>query len=124
MTWNAAAGNLVFNGNNAAPATPWTINLNGASALTIDGAYNISVGTSGPGQIVNTEGTTTGIIKNGTGTLFLGGTAANTFTGANALNDGTITAGKADALGAGNALIMTGGLLKRAALARPWGPWT
>src|SRR5688572_26035060 len=37
MIWNAAAGNMVFNGNNNAPAAPWTINLNGASALTIDG---------------------------------------------------------------------------------------
>ena len=109
MTWNAAAGSMVFNGNNVAPATPWTINLNGASALTIDGAFNISVGTTGPGQIVNTESGTTGIIKNGTGTLFLGGTAANTFSGVNTLNAGKITAGKADALGAGNALIMAGG---------------
>jgi autotransporter-associated beta strand protein len=109
MTWNAAAGHLIFNGANTAPGAPWTINLNGASALTIDGAFNISVGTSGPGQIVNTEGTTTGIIKNGTGTLFLGGTAANTFSGVNTLNAGKITAGKADALGARNALIMAGG---------------
>lgn len=112
MTWNAAAGSMVFNGNNTAPGAPWTINLNGASALTMDGAFNISVGTSGPGQIVNTEGTTTGIIKNGTGTLFLGGTAANTFSGVNTLNDGKLTAGKADALGAGNALIMAGGTLE------------
>jgi len=109
MTWNAAAGNMVFNGNNTAPATPWTINLNGASALTIDGAFNVSVGTSGAGQIVNTAGGATGIIKNGTGTLFLGGTAANTFSGVNTLNAGRITAGKADALGAGNALVMAVG---------------
>ena len=109
MTWNAAAGSMVFNGNNTAPATPWTINLNGASALTIDGAFNVSVGTSGPGQIVNTAGGTTGIIKNGAGTLFLGGTAANTFSGVNTLNAGKITAGKANALGAGNALVMAGG---------------
>jgi len=109
MTWNAAAGNMVLNGNNTAPATPWTINLNGASALTIDGAFNISVGTSGAGQILNTAGGATGIIKNGTGTLFLGGTAANTFSGVNTLNAGRITAGKADALGAGNALVMAGG---------------
>ena len=109
MTWNAAAGSMVFNGNNTAPATPWTINLNGASALTIDGAFNVSVGTSGPGQIVNTEAGPTGIVKNGTGTLYLGGTAANTFSGVNMLNAGKITAGKANALGAGNALIMGGG---------------
>jgi autotransporter-associated beta strand protein len=112
MTWNAAAGNMVFNG---VPNTssPWTLNLNGAAALTINGSFNVSIGTSGPGQIVNTNvGTTTGFIKNGTGSLFLGGTVANTFAGTSFLNAGKIIAGKADALGAGNALIMAGGTLE------------
>src|SRR5262249_35357777 len=54
MTWNAAAGDMVFNANNNAPAALWTINLNGASALTIDGSFNITIGSSGPGQILNT----------------------------------------------------------------------
>jgi len=113
MTWNAAAGAMVFNGNNTAPAAPWTVNLNGASALTIDGPFNVSIGTSGPGQVVNTNvGTSSGFIKNGAGSLFLGGTAANTFTGTNFLNAGKITAGKVDALGAGNALVMAGGTLE------------
>ena len=109
QTWNAAAGNLVFNGNNNAPATPWTVNLNGASALTIDGSFNTTIGSSGPGQIVNTNGAPTGIIKNGTGTLTLAGTAANTFTGVNRINNGKILAGKVNALGSGNNLILGGG---------------
>jgi autotransporter-associated beta strand protein len=110
MVFNAAAGGLVFNGNNNAPATPWTINLNGASNLTFTGSQNITVGSSGPGQIVNTNlGTFSGLVKNGTGTLFLGGTAANTFVGTNFLNQGSILAGKVDALGAGNALVLRGG---------------
>jgi autotransporter-associated beta strand protein len=110
MTFNAAAGNLVFNGNNDAPAAPWSINLNGASALTFDGSFNTVIGSSGPGQIVNTNvGTTSGLIKNGSGILTLGGTAANTFVGVNTINAGTVLAGKANAFGAGNALVMTGG---------------
>lgn len=112
MTWNAAGGNMVFNGSPNA-SSPWTINLNGASALTINGSFNVSIGTSGSGQIVNTNaGTTSGFIKNGSGSLFLGGSVANTFIGANLLNAGKIIAGKADALGSGNALIMAGGTLE------------
>ncbi len=110
QTWNAAAGDMVFNGNNNAPAAPWTINLNGASALTIDGPHNITIGSSGPGQIVNTNiGTTSGIIKNGAGILTLGGTAANTFVGVNRINAGSIVAAKVDALGSGNGLVLAGG---------------
>jgi len=110
MTFNAAAGNMVFNGTGSTFA--WTINLNGASALTFDGVFNITVGSSGQGAIVNTNSPVnpnTGLIKNGSGTLTLGGTAANTFTGVNTLNAGTILAAKTDALGAGNALIASGG---------------
>jgi len=112
MTWNAAAGHMIFNGAPSA-SSPWTINLNGASALTISGSFDVSIGTSGAGQVVNTNvGTTTGFIKNGTGSLFLGGTAANTFVGTNFLNAGKIVAGKADALGSGNALVVAGGTLE------------
>jgi autotransporter-associated beta strand protein len=112
MTFNAAAGPLVFNGNNNAPAAPWTINLNGATALTFEGSFDITIGSSGPGQILNTNSPAnpnTGLIKNGSGTLTLGGTAANTFTGTNTINAGRILAAKANALGSGNALIMSGG---------------
>ncbi len=112
MTFNAAAGNMVFNGNTSSPYAPWTINLNGASALTFDGSFNITVGSSGPGAIINTNSPAnpnTGLIKNGAGTLTLGGTAPNTFTGVNKINAGKIVAGKANALGAGNALVATGG---------------
>jgi autotransporter-associated beta strand protein len=110
MVFNAAGGDMVFNGNNNAPSAPWTINLNGATNLTFDGSFNITIGSSGPGQIVNTNvGTFSGLVKNGAGTLTLGGTAANTYVGTNRINVGTILAAKADALGSGNALILTGG---------------
>ncbi|EEF58265.1 hypothetical protein [Pedosphaera parvula] len=111
MTFNAEAGDFVFNGNNNAPAAPWTINLNGAAALTMKTGpgSTISVGTKGPGQIVNTNtGTFSGLIKTGVGKLFLGGTAPNTFIGRNVIQEGTITAGKINALGSGNALKVAG----------------
>ena len=112
MTFNAAAGDLIFNGNNNAPATPWTINLNGASNLTFTGSANITIGSSGPGQIVNTNvGTFSGIVKNGTGTLTLGGTVANTYNGTTILNQGIILAQKANAFGTGG-LQLNGGTLK------------
>jgi len=110
MVFNAAAGDMVFNGNNNAPSAPWTINLNGASSLTFTGNRSITVGSSGPGQILNTNvGTFSGLVKNGSGILTLGGTAANTFVGTNFLNAGIILAGKVDALGNGNALVLNGG---------------
>jgi autotransporter-associated beta strand protein len=110
MTFNASAGSLLFNGNNNAPAAPWTINLNGASALTISGSFNTTIGSSGPGQIVNTNvGTFSGLIKDGSGTLTLGGTAANTYVGTNRINAGLVVAAKPSAFGAGNALIFAGG---------------
>jgi hypothetical protein len=122
MVFNAALGDMVFNGNNNAPATPWTINLNGASNLVFTGSGNISVGTTGPGQIVNTNvGTFSGLVKNGTGTLFLGGTAANTFVGTNVLNLGTIQAGKLNALGANNSLILGGGTFAASGFSQTWG---
>jgi autotransporter-associated beta strand protein len=110
MMFNAAAGPMVFNGTGSTFA--WTINLNGASALTFDGSFNITVGSSGQGAIVNTNSPanpTTGLIKNGSGTLTLGGTAANTFVGVNTINAGMILAGKVNALGSGNALVASGG---------------
>lgn len=110
MTFNAAGGNLLFNGVNQSSA-PWTINLNGASALTLTAAAGktITIGTTSGGQIVNTNtGTFSGLIKNGAGKLVLGGTAANTFVGTNVIQQGTITAAKVDALGSGNALKVTG----------------
>lgn len=111
MIFNAASGDLVFNGNNNAEVAPWTINLNGASALTFKTATGktISVGLKGPGQIVNTNGgSSSGLTKVGPGKLVLGGTEPNTFVGKNTIEEGTVTAGKANAFGSGNALKVTG----------------
>jgi autotransporter-associated beta strand protein len=122
MVFNAAAGDLIFNGNNNAPATPWTINLNGASNLTFSGAANITIGSSGAGQIVNTNvGTFSGLIKNGAGTLTLGGTNANTFVGTNVINAGMVLAAKVDAFGAGNALVFAGGTFNSGGLNQAFG---
>jgi autotransporter-associated beta strand protein len=122
MVFNAAAGDLIFNGNNNAPTAPWTINLNGATNLTFDGPNNITIGSSGAGQIVNTNvGTFSGLIKNGAGTLTLGGTNANTFVGTNVINAGMVLAAKADAFGAGNALVFAGGTFNSGGLNQSFG---
>jgi fibronectin-binding autotransporter adhesin len=103
QTFNAAAGPLIFSGNH--PAGRSTVNNNGGT-VTIDGAYNVTIGIGGAtyGDLIGTGG----LIKNGAGTLSLGGTAVNTFSGGTTLNLGTIVAAKANALSSG-ALVASGG---------------
>jgi autotransporter-associated beta strand protein len=110
MVFNAANGNLVFNGTNQSSAA-WSINLNGASNLTFAGSANITIGgATSSGSIVNTNtGNNGGLIKNGAGTLTLGGTGANTFIGGNVINQGIVVAAKNNALGSGNNLTLAGG---------------
>lgn len=112
QTFNAASGSLVFSGNHAGSGRS-TIDNNGGT-LTIDGAHDVTIGIAGAaaGDIVGAGG----LIKNGAGTLTLGGTAANTYTGGNSINAGTIVAAKANALGSGNALVATGGTFKTGGL--------
>lgn len=103
QTFNAAAGDLVFSGNH--PSGRSTINNNGGT-LTVDGAHNVTIGISGAtyGDVIGTGG----LIKGGAGTLTLGGTAANTFSGGTTLSAGKIVAAKANALSSG-ALVASGG---------------
>jgi fibronectin-binding autotransporter adhesin len=103
QTFDAASGNLVFSGNH--PAGRATVNNNGGN-LTVAGAYDVTIGISGAtyGNLTGTGG----LIKNGAGTLTLGGAALNTFSGGTTLNAGTIVAAKANALGTG-ALVASGG---------------
>lgn len=103
QTFNAAGGNLVFSGNH--PSGGATVNNNGGN-LTVAGAYDVTIGVSGA-----TYGNLTGaggLIKNGAGTLWLGGSAANTFSGGTTLSAGAIVAAKNNALGSG-ALVASGG---------------
>ena len=105
QTFNAAAGGLTFSG--IYNGTANTIN-NNSGRLTIDGAFDTAIGGNGTGRgdIVGTGGLT----KNGNGTLFLGGTNANTYSGGTILNAGTIVAQKANALGSSSAqLTLNGG---------------
>jgi autotransporter-associated beta strand protein len=100
MTFNAAAGPLIFTGASSNP----TITHNGGR-ITNTGAFNITIGTTGRGDITGAGG---GLVKNGTGTLTLGGTVANSYTGPTMLNAGATIAAKANAFGTGN-LILNGG---------------
>ena len=97
MTFNAAAGPLVFTGG--------TISNNGGR-LTNSGAFNITIGTTGGGILTGTGG----LVKNGAGTLTLGGTSANTYSGSTIVNQGSIIAAKASAFGtSASALTLNGG---------------
>jgi autotransporter-associated beta strand protein len=90
--WSATAGNLAING---------LLDLND-NALTIAGNYNVTIN--------NRIQDTGELIKNGLGTLTLGGTTANTFSGGLTINSGTVTVAKANALGTGP-LTLNGGVL-------------
>ena len=92
QTWNAAAGNLIVSG---------AVNLNNY-ALTVGGANNLTIN-----SVVQGAGS---LVKQGAGVLSLAGAGANTFGGGVTLSSGTITAGKAGALGTG-ALVVSGGTL-------------
>src|SRR5439155_4771826 len=67
QSWKAAGGDLIFTGNyNTNKAL---VDLNGGN-LTIDGSFDVTLGTTGLGIISNTFASgTAGIIKNGAGTL-------------------------------------------------------
>ena len=70
------------------------IAVNNGTSLTITNPINETAGSSG-------------LIKNGNGTLVL--SAANNYTGATAINGGVLTAGTANSLGVGNGAITFGG---------------
>lgn len=90
--WDAAMGNLSLRG---------LVNI-GANTLTIDGPANVG--------ITNTIQGSGALIKQGSGSLFLAGSAANTFSGGLTIEDGIVTVAKNNALGTGP-LLMSGGVL-------------
>jgi fibronectin-binding autotransporter adhesin len=105
QTWNAAAGNLFITGAYKVSGTPPSTVDNNGGRLTIDGAFNTTIGAAnGRGDIVGVGGLT----KDGTGTLFLGGTNANTFSGGTIIDVGSIVATKANALGTGGLTLSAG----------------
>jgi len=92
QTWNAAAGNLAIND---------LLDLNN-NTLTIAGNFTTSIND----QIQDTGS----MVKEGMGNLILGGSGANTFSGGLRINNGTVSATKANALGVGP-LTLAGGTL-------------
>jgi autotransporter-associated beta strand protein len=102
-----SGGGLTFSGTwTSGIAGKETINMNGG-AMVVDGVSGTTttIGTTGSGII---SGTLSTLTKNGAGTLILGGTSANTYTGGTIVNSGTVTASKATAFGTGS-LTVNGG---------------
>jgi fibronectin-binding autotransporter adhesin len=112
--WIAAAGPMVFSG---IMTTRSTVNNNGG-LLTIDGAFDTTIGIPGAanGDIIGAGGLT----KIGTGTLKLGGTLANVYAGRTTITDGTILADKNNAFGTGP-LTLGGGILNTGGLSHSLG---
>jgi len=83
--------------------------LSGAGNLTFRNGHVLTVDNTSATIFGGVIAGTGGLIKNGVETLTLAGGSANTFSGSIRINDGKIIAGKASALGSGNALILAGG---------------
>lgn len=95
--------NAVFIRNNSTGTLTLNGNINaGSNAITLDGAGTAS---NLNGVI---SGTGAAIIKNDTGTVTLSG--ANTYTGGTTINNGTVNANHASALGT-SAVVLAGGTL-------------
>jgi autotransporter-associated beta strand protein len=108
QTWMAAAGNMIFSGIYNGGATSRATVTNNGGRLTIDGAFNTTIGSAtGRGDIRGAGGLT----KNGAGTLTLGGTLPNDYSGGTVINAGRIIANKPNALGTGP-LVLNGGILE------------
>ena len=107
----AEAGPLVFSGNwSSGVAGKATIDVNGGT-LVFNATGDITVGAANTAGIISSSTGTGAIVKNGTGNLYLNGTAANTWSGSTTINAGTVFAAKNDALGTSAALILNGGIL-------------
>jgi autotransporter-associated beta strand protein len=108
--FNAAAGNIVFTGNNAAQVgtSAYTIDNNGGT-LTNTGSFNITIGNAGAtkGNIVGSGG----LYKSGAGTLTLGGNLDNTYSGGTTIEQGKIVIAKNNAFGTGG-LTLKGGTIE------------
>src|ERR1041385_3135926 len=109
ITFNATSGGLTFSGNFTGSSTKAALDLNGAQ-LTFDGSFNTSIGGASVAGLVFRATGTGRIVKNGSGSLTLAGTAANTYSGGTIINTGTVNANKVNALGSGF-LSLTGGTL-------------
>jgi autotransporter-associated beta strand protein len=98
--------NVTFDGT-AASFAPALVGTLTAGTVTFDGSSNYTLG--GAGSL----GGGTAIVKNGTHTLTIGNTTANTFTGDITVNGGILKAGMPTALGAttGDTTINAGGTL-------------
>ncbi len=116
QTFSAANGDLVFSGNHSAQLATTITNQGGT--LTVDGSHNTTIGVSGA-TYGNIRGAG-GLVKTGTGTLTLGGLAANDYAGGTSLEQGTMIAAKVNAFGTGG-LTLKGGTLQTGGLDQSFG---
>ncbi len=99
---SSTPGQILFNG-------PITLK-NGTRTITVNGTANL-----GLGGVVDDEGATRGIIKNGSGNLSLPN-AANTYTGNTTINQGSISVDGDGSVGNGTGtLILNGGTFNASA---------
>ncbi len=110
----ASGATLVFSGGVGETigslAGAGTVNNSNAAAITlITGGNNLDSTFSG---VLGNTGGALALTKNGTGTLTLSGTSANTFTGALTINDGTVQLAKTGGINAlgGNTVTIGDGI--------------
>src|SRR4051812_6133978 len=100
QTWIMSAGSVTISGINGNATTTSTLRTNGG-VLTVDGGSNLTIGTTGRGDVIGGGG----FVKNGAGTLTLGGTVANSYAGGTVVNAGSVIAGKVSALGGATSVV-------------------
>ncbi|HQU09604.1 MAG TPA: hypothetical protein PLV25_06555, partial [Opitutales bacterium] len=109
VSMNAGSSGITFSGgsNLTFQGSTWAMAASGQT-------YNVASSSTATINDVISGGGSGGIIKTGSGTLVIGGSSANTFTGGLTISGGQVTLQKTagtNAIGSGNIVINSGGTL-------------